>query len=57
VVLVTEKTTDLDCLQVERTSLRADLRPLESSAFHGALFRQLTRRPLHGVIASEMSSS
>jgi hypothetical protein len=31
----------LDCYRVERTSSRGELHPLKSSAFHGALLRQL----------------
>jgi hypothetical protein len=32
-----------DCYRVERTSPGRELHPLKSSAFHGALFRQLSR--------------
>src|SRR5215510_15877477 len=31
-----------DCYRVERTSSRAGVAPLKSSAFHGALLRQLS---------------
>src|SRR6266700_614289 len=32
-----------DCYRVERTSSQAGVHPLKSSAFHGALYRQLSR--------------
>ena len=35
-----------NCYRVERSSSRRELHPLKSSAFHGALFRQLRVRPI-----------